>query len=214
MTTCFRLDCLWRAGLVCVLLVLFLGPQEASAQRWVKTAQLEVKLEQDGYGRALLDSLTNVLARRDSLTVSRGPDSSDEGFLAALRGRLIEEKGIGLTSASHMRIDYRFTIEGRDFKESIEAIHFLFRRAGAEEESSLLHLDGASPWVRALLRTAFYTSGSNCASPKSFYDVLSFAQMYRDGRITKISGNDVRDGFERKKRKIAKKIQRLTYESM
>jgi len=38
--------------------------------------------------------------------------------------------------------------------------------------------------------------------------------MHDDGRILKIAGEDVRDGFEKKRRQLARKIQLLTYESM
>jgi hypothetical protein len=49
---------------------------------------------------------------------------------------------------------------------------------------------------------------------RSFSDMLVFARMHENGRILKIAGEDVREGFDKKKRQLARKIRRLTYESM
>ena len=202
-------------GIGFVFLLSLAVPEEAPAQRWLQTAQLEVELKNEEPGRVLLDSLTSVLARRDSLMVARRPEGEERAF-SDLKERLIEEDSIGVSSASHVLIDYQFEIENRGFEESIESFQFVYRKSQGQTKIPLLYVNGQASWVRALLKTpshAFPTGGS-CVPPKTFSMVLPFPQMYRDGKITKISGNDVRDGFERKKRKVAKKIQRLYYMSM
>jgi hypothetical protein len=107
-------------------------------------------------------------------------------------------------------------IENRGFEEHIEAFQFLFRAGQGEEDVQMLYVDATKTWVKEVLRNKGTTLRSNQAALKTFSDQLAFARMQdNDGaKVVEIAGQAVREGFERKKRKLVEKITRLTYESM
>lgn len=206
-----------RLLLLCLLIfgVSAVGPSEATAQRWLQTSQLLSEIRTDGPTRALLDTLVQVIQRKDSIRVKRSSDASESHTLSTLRDNLINESGIGLTSANYVFIDYRFEIENRGFEESIESFQFVYRPpGGAEEDIQMMYLDASDAWVRNILRNKGTTLVTNEAALKTFSDQLGFARTVQDGRIVEIAGQTVREGFEAKKRQLVQKIQRLTYESM
>ncbi|PQJ34258.1 hypothetical protein BSZ35_06295 [Salinibacter sp. 10B] len=196
-------------------MVLALPFQEASAQRWLQTSQLFVnELESNSPPRVLLDTLTQVLKRSDSLKVSRKPDG-EEYEISELRDQLINGPGIGLTSANGIFIDYRFEIRNRGFEESIESFRFIYRPTGGTgEDIEMLYVDASETWVKNILRNKGTTLTTNQAALKTFSDQLSFARMAKSGQVVEIAGETVREGFETEKRQLVQKIQRLTYESM
>ncbi len=199
---------------LCLLGVGLFATPETKAQRWLQTSQLFVELERDGPARALLDTLVQVIGRKDSIKVKRSPQSNEKLSLSELKDELINGPGIGLNSASHVFIDYKFMIQNRGFEESIEAFKFIFRQGTASEDVQMMYLDASQPWVDEILRNKGTSLRSNQAALKTFSDQLAFARMHENGKIVEISGNTVREGFERKKRKLVEKITRLTYESM
>lgn len=207
-----------RKILVLCLLLIGLaaaGPSEATAQRWLQTSQLITDVRTDGPARALLDTLVQVIERRDSVEVRRTSDATDTYSLSELRNELINGPGLGLTSANKVFINYRFEIRNRGFEESIESFQFLFRPpSGNEEDIQMLYIDASAPWVRNVLNNKGTTLTTNEAALKTFSDQLSFARVVRSAQITEIAGDPVREGFEAKKRNLVQKIQRLTYESM
>lgn len=201
-------------GLVCVI-AFSLSPSEAHGQRWLQTSQLITPIESDGPARALMDTLVQVIERTDSARVKRSPESSQAVTLDDLRDMLIDEAGIGLTSANNVFIDYRFEIENRGFEESIESFQFVYRPpGGAQEDTQVMYVDTSQPWVRNILNKKGTTLTTNEAALRTFSDQLSFARMVQNGKIVEIAGQTVREGFESKKRQLVQKIQRLTYESM
>ena len=202
------------AVILCLVGTGVFAAPDANAQRWLQTSQLFVELETDGPGRALLDTLVQVVERGEDAKVKRTPDSNEEYSISELKDKLINEKGIGLNSASHVFIDYKFMIENRGFEESIEAFKFIFRQSAGAEDIQMMYVDASEPWVREVLRSKGTALRSNQAALKTFSDQLAFARMHDDGKIVEISGNTVREGFERKKRKLVEKITRLTYGSM
>ena len=204
-----------------ILLVFLIGaslisPAQVQAQRWLQTSQLIVPVKNDTPTRALLDTLVQVIERKDSVKVRRSAESSSSMTLSELRNQLIGGPGIGLSSASHVFIDYKFMIENRGFEERIEAFQFLFRAGQGEEDVQMLYVDATKPWVKEVLRNKGTTLRTNQAALKTFSDQLAFARMQdNDGaKVVEIAGQAVREGFERKKRKLVEKITRLTYESM
>lgn len=202
------------AVILCLVGTGVFAAPDAKAQRWLQTSQLFVELQQDGPGRALLDTLVQVVERSEDIKVKRSPESNEKLSISDLRDKLINEKGIGLNSASHVFIDYKFMIENRGFEESIEAFKFIFRQSAGAEDIQMMYVDANEPWVREILRSKGTTLRSNQAALKTFSDQLAFARMHDNGKIVEISGNTVREGFERKKRKLVEKITRLTYGSM
>jgi hypothetical protein len=203
--------------LVCLIGVSLASPAEAEAQRWLQTSQLIVPVENDAPTRALLDTLVQVIERKDSLMVRRSPESTEQMSLSDLRNQLISGPGIGLSSASHVFIDYEFMIGNRGFEENIKAFQFLFRPPGqGQEDVQMLHVDASQSWVEEILKNKGTTLRTNQAALKTFSDQLAFARMQDNegAQVVEIAGQAVREGFEAKKRKLVEKITRLTYESM
>jgi hypothetical protein len=191
-----------------------LFPSSASAQRWLQTSQLNVEMNSSESAKALLDTLIQVAERNDSVKVRRSSDASEKVVIADLRNKLINESGIGLGSANQVFIDYKFYINSRGFEESIESFQFLYRGRQGQEDIKMLYVDANQPWVKNVLKNKGVPPNENLAGKKIFSDQLAFARMHEDGQIVQISGNTVRQGFERKKRELVQKITRLTYESM
>jgi len=204
-----------------VLATFFLGlflftPTEAEAQRWLQTSQLIVPVEADTPTRALLDTLVQVIRRKDSVMVRRSPDNPATMSVTDLENKLISGPGIGLSSASHVFIDYKFMIGNRGYEESVEAFQFLYRQGQGREDVQMLYIEADKPWVQQILRNKGTTLRTNQAALKTFSDQLSFARMQdNDGaQVTEIAGKAVRTGFDAKKKKLVEKITRLTYGSM
>jgi hypothetical protein len=194
--------------------LLAMTPSDATAQRWLQTTQLLSPIETDGPARALLDTLVQVMERKEEIQIKRSRDDSEPMSLSELREELIDE-GFGLTSANNVFIDYRFEIRNRGFEESIESMQFVYRSpGGAEEDIQMMYVDTSKPWVKNILRNKGTTLTTNEAALRTFSDQLAFARMVQDGQIVEIAGETVREGFEAKKRQLVQKIQRLTYESM
>jgi len=191
-----------------------LSPTDAKAQRWLQTSQLLIPIQSDGPTRALLDTLVQVIDRKDSIKVRRSPESSERLTLSSLRNKLINGPGIGLTSASHVFIDYKFMIRNRGFEESIEGFQFVFRPGQGQEDIQMMYIDSKDKWVKEVLKNKGTTLTTNEAALKTFSDQLAFARMEEGGKIVEIAGETVREGFEAKKRNLVQKITRLTYESM
>lgn len=205
--------------LVILLVVLgglvLLSPANVQAQRWLQTSQLVTDVDRDGPTRALLDSLVSVLERKDSIRVKRSPDATSKIRISDLKDKLINEQGIGLTSANKVFIDYRFEIRNRGFQEAITAFNFVYRpRGGAQEDIQMLYIDATVPWVAEILRNKGTTLRTNQAALLTFKDQLAFARMVQKGKVVEIADRTVREGFERKKRELVQKIQRLTYEGL
>lgn len=195
--------------------LLVMGPSDATAQRWLQTSQLLSEITQEKPTRALLDTLVQVMNRKEDVKIKRTEDSRKAMALSKLREKLISEQGIGLTSANYVFIDYRFEIENRGFKESVESFQFVYRPpGGSEEDIQMLYIDASKPWVTNVLENKGTTLVTNEAALRTFSDQLAFARLVQDGKIVEIAGETVREGFERKKRALVQKIQRLTYESM
>lgn len=190
-----------------------IGSPEAKAQRWLQTSQLLVELGRDGPARALLDTVVQVVERKD-MKVKRAPDSDEKVTLPKLREKLINGPGIGLASASHVFIDYRFMIKNRGFKESIEGFQFIFRRGQASDDTQMMYLTTDEKWLKDLLRNKGTSLRTNQAALKTFSDQLAFARMHKKGKVVEIAGEPVREGYEEKKKNLVDKITRLTYESM
>lgn len=191
-------------------------PTQADAQRWLQTSQLIVPVEADTPTRALLDTLVQVIRRKDSVMVRRSPEESTTMSLTDLENKLISGPGIGLSSASHVFLDYKFMIGNRGYEESIEAFKFIFRAGQAESDVPMLYVEADKPWVQKILRNKGTTLRTNQAALKTFSDQLSFARMQDNegAQVVEIAGKAVRTGYEAKKKKLVEKITRLTYGSM
>lgn len=210
--TALRSSAGW-AGVV-VACLLLLAPQAAQGQLWLQTSRVVTPVEQ-GPIRVFLDTLVNEMERRQ-LQVKRSPDASTTMSVSALRSTLIDEEGIGIGSANHAFIDYRFTIDnGSNFEQEVAAIRFVFRPGPNQNDISVLYLDARSGWVDTLLRNKGTDLKTNEAALIPFHRHLGFAQIARqqNTEIVEIGGQTVRTGFSEKKEALIRKVERLTYES-
>jgi hypothetical protein len=203
-------------GLFGVLLVaLLIGlPRPAHGQLWLQTARVVTPVEQ-GPLRVMLDSLTSVMERR-GVEVRRAPDQDSTMTVTALQNQLIEEEGIGINSANHAFVDYRFSIEsGQSFRQRVSHLHFVFRPGPTQADISVLSLNAQAPWMQEFLREKGLTLPTNEAAFIPFQRHLGFAQIARpdETQIVEIGGRTVREGFEEEKEDLIRKVERLTYET-
>lgn len=208
-----------RLGGIATLALAFLllaGPQDAQAQRWLQTTQLIAPVQSESATRALLDTLINVIDRSDSLMVRRAPDQGGRIMVSELRDNLLDDAGIGLSSANFVFIDYRFEVNRDGFEEKVTDLYFIFRPAGGNEEDiPIMYLNAKDDWVSNVLRNKGTTLVTNEAALKPFGDQIAFAKIVRerDAQIVEIGDRKVREGFEQKKRALVDKITRLSYSS-
>lgn len=166
--------------------------------------------------RALLDTLVNVIDRTDSLMVKRSPEDPTRMPVEELENMLLDQEGVGLSSANNVFIDYRFEVNRDGFVESITELFFIFRPPGTgEEDIPIMYLSAKDDWVADVLRNKGTTLVTNEAALRPFGDQIAFAKIVRqrDARIVEIGDRTVRDGFDAKKRQLVDKITRLTYSS-
>lgn len=199
-----------------LLSVFFLSPQQAQAQRWLQTTQIIAPIESDTPTRAMLDTLINVIERKDSLMVRRSPDEREQMAVPEVQDELLNEESIGISSANQVFIDYRFAVNRDGFEEGITSLYFIFRPTGAEEDIPVLYVNvKREKWVNEVLQQKGTTLVTNEAALKPFRQQLAFARIVRntDAQIVEIGDRKVREGFEAKKRSLVDKITRLTYSS-
>lgn len=199
------------AGLLAVLLALGASSQ-ARGQLWLQTSRVITPVE-DGPTQAFLDTLVNVAARKGRM-VKRSPDQTNEMAISALRSELISETGIGIGSANHAFINYRFTIgSGSQFEQEITQIRFVFRPGPGQSDVSVMALDAQEPWVENLIRQKGTTLRSNQAALIPFHRHLGFASIARQEKtkVVEIGGQTVRDKFDERKQALIRKVERLTY---
>jgi hypothetical protein len=200
-------------GLLLAGLVLT-GPQNAQGQIWLQTARVVAPIE-DGPTRAFLDTLVSVMERKE-VKVKRSPDAEEELTISELRNALIDEEGIGLGSANHAFINYRFTIDnGSNFEQDITQIHFVFRPGPQQSDISVMYLDADEPWAEKIIRQKGTSLRTNEAALIPFHHHLGFASIARqkESQVVEIGGKTVREEFDERKEALIRKVERLMYES-
>lgn len=194
-----------------------LAPQQAEAQRWLQTARIITPI-QDGSVRALLDTLISNMERNGDFKVLRSAEHQNPTRVSELRDKLLDEEGIGLTSATHVFIDYRFQMANKGFEEYIDSLFFIFRGGADEEDIPIMYIDATEEWAKDLIQEKGTTPSTNEAlsALRPFREQLAFARIARrdeETQIVEIGGRTVRDGYEQKKRQLVRKVQQLTYET-
>jgi hypothetical protein len=195
--------------------LLLLAPQAAQGQLWLQTAEVVTPVEQ-GPLRTLVDSLTAAIERR-GLEVRRSPETDGRMSVSELRNQLIDEEGIGINSANHAFINYRFSVDsGQAFEQHISALHFVFRPGPNQSDVSVLYLNvEEEPWLDSYLRNAGTRLRTNQAAFIPFYRHLGFANVARqeETQVVQIGRKTVREGFKEEKEALIRKVERLTYDS-
>jgi len=190
------------------------APQSAQGQLWLQTSRVLTPIE-NGPTRAFLDTLINVMEQKD-VRVKRSPEQNGKMNVSALRNQLISENGIGLGSANHAFIDYRFSIDnGSRFRQSITTIHFVFRPGPNQNDISIMHIDAQQPWVERVIHQKGTSLRTNEAALIPFHRHLSFANIARQTKtqVVEIGSRTVREKFDERKAALIRKVERLTYES-
>lgn len=199
--------------LLCV--VLFFVPQEVPAQDWVRTVSVVTPVDERPV-EAFLDTLVNVMEQKEELRVRRTPNQHEEVRLSELRDQLLNEEGIGLSSATDLFISYRFSDSvGDDFQEEILSFYFVFRAGANQEDIPILYLDASSDWVEELMNDTSIGLPTNEAPLLPFrreFEFLRIASL-EDAQIVEIGNKPVREGFQQKKEALINKIRRLVYPS-
>jgi hypothetical protein len=189
-------------------------PQDANGQLWLQTSRVITPVG-DGPTRAFLDTLVNVIERK-GIKVKRSPEAEEGVTVATLRNELIAEEGIGLGSANHAFIDYRFTIDnGSHFEQEITNIHFVFRPGPDQSDVSVMYLNARKPWLETLIHQKGTSLRSNQAALIPFHRHLGFANVARrpETQVVEIGGETVREAFDERKEALIRKVERLTYET-
>jgi len=203
-------------GLYGLLLVAALMglPQTATGQVWLQTARLVAPVEQ-GPVRTLLDSVTTIMERR-GLRARRSPEPDTGRTVAALQRQLIDDDGVGIRSANHVFVDYRFALDGGStFRQQITSLHFVVRPGPTQADVPILYLDPQQDWVQELLRNKGTSLPTNAAALIPVRRPLGFADIARrdETQIVEISGETVREGFQEKKEALIRKVEGLIYET-
>jgi hypothetical protein len=201
------------AGLL-LLTVALSGPQPAHGQLWLQTARVVTPIEA-GPTRAFLDTLVAVMERK-KVAVKRAPDQEGKVAMSELQDALISEAGIGVSSANHAFIEYRFTIDnGSQFEQEITTIRFVFRPGPSQSDVSVMYLDAQQPWVESIIRQKGTSLRSNQAALIPFHRHLGFANVARqeETKVVEIGGETVREAFDQRKEALIRKVERLTYET-
>lgn len=206
-----------RLGGVTLLLfaVVLSSPQEVRGQYWLRTVSVVTPVEERPV-EAFLDTLVNVMERRDGLKVKRRPDQQEEIELSRLQERLINEEGIGLSSATDLFINYRFSDSLSDnFEEEILSFYFVFRAGPDQEDIPILYLDVSSKWVEEIMNNKAMGLPTNEAPLLPFRREFQFLRIARleEAQVVEIGNEPVRSNFQRKKEALINKIRRLAYKS-
>lgn len=204
------------AGGLWVLLasLMLLSPQEAEAQHWIRTVSVVTPVE-DRPVKAFLDTLVGVMERKERLMVKRTPDQEEEMEISALRDRLIEEEGLGLSSATDLFIKYRFS-DGvaKKFEEELVSFQFIFREGRNQEDIPILYLDAKREWVRDIMENKAIGLSRNEAPLLPFQREFRFLRIARieETQIVQIGNEAVREGFDQEKEAIVSRIRDIIYQ--
>lgn len=212
-SACRTLRSVGSIGLLLAALCLAV-PQTAQGQLWLQTARVITPIE-NGPTRAFLDTLVNVMERKDVM-VKRSPNQKKGMAVSALRDKLITKEGIGLSSANHAFIDYRFSIDdGSRFQQKISRIHFVFRPGPNQNDVSIMYINARKKWVENVIRQKGTALRTNEAALIPFHRHLGFANIARQKKtqVVEIGGETVRERFDERKAALIRKVERLTYES-
>jgi len=146
----------------------------------------------------------NVMERKEVM-VKRSPDATKKMTISELRNALIDEQGIGLGSANHAFIGYRFTIDsGSKFRQKIAHIHFVFRPDPQQSDISVMYVNTQEPWVKKIINQKGTSLRTNEAALIPFQRRLGFANIARkeESQVVEIGGRTVREEFDERKKAL------------
>ncbi len=203
-------------GVLALLLSLgvLLTPQEVRGQYWLRTVSVVTPVE-DRPVKAFLDTLVNVMERREGLKVKRAPEQQ-KIELSRLKDRLVEEDGVALSSATDLFITYRFSDSlSANFREEILSFYFVFRAGPSQEDIPIMYLDARAEWVKEIMNNKAMGLPTNEAPLLPFRREFQFLRIARleDAQVVEIGDEPIRENFQRRKQALVNKIRRLAYKS-
>jgi len=159
---------------------------------WQRTAQVIVPVEEETAVQALVDSAAS-LVEQQSIQVRSAP-GSERVPLQTLEDRLSEE-GLTVTSATHLFVTYRFSMDRQRVEREISDLHFIYRpAAGQEEDIPLLYLDLSDSRLHTqLLKKRGTPVPSNEAVFVPFLDQIAFHNLQDEATIVRLGNQIIRD---------------------
>jgi len=186
----------------------------AQAQRWAQRVEVVKPVVQDGPAYALLDSLVQAYETADdSVTLRRTPNATRQP-VRQVRDELLED-GLGLVSATHVFIQYEFSIVRDEFVETIEELQYIYRPPNADEEDiSLFTVRTDEPIVREVMMNQGLPHATNLNAINTFATLLSFPRLASTTETTIVSLNNrtVRENYTQQRENLTAQLVELVYD--
>lgn len=204
----------WWSGLLVLGVLLVAGtPRASQAQAaWRQTVQVIAPVETEEVTGILLDTLATAI-EQENTPVQKEPDGPVTTFGALQRD--LEQDGLGVTSATHVFITYRFHSTSAGTKYKILDLYFIFRPPGADDtDIPVLYVDLTDPEVYdRLLVQGGTTLPYNEAAFLQFRRQMSFHSLRDDVRVVQVGAHIIRDEklAAAEKQRILKITTRFTY---
>lgn len=205
-----------RVRLVLLGIALTLIPvSDCAAQTdWQRTVKMIAPIEEGMVTRALTDSVVAMTEAEDLQRLQRTPRSNTAATLEETKEAL-SEKGLALTSATHVFITYRFALEGSSLKREIQDLHFIYRPTDEQgEDIPILYLDlSENNLYHRLLVEKGTPSSVNEVVFHSFAEQIAFHSLRDEATVVQVGNRIIRDPDQAaaEKQQIAGTIRELTY---
>ncbi len=177
-----------------LLLLLPLPIDTVQAQDWRQEVQLATPVEYDEPLQALTDSLSALFSRHPEVLVRREAQDSTLIPASQLREQLYED-GVGISSATHAFIRYRFELgRSSEVVETITDIYFIYRGSDSQMDIPVLYVDTRESAMNALLRARGIPSLMNMEAVTTFRDLLSFPNLknHQETAVVEFAGRSLR----------------------
>lgn len=202
-------------------LLILASVSSAEAQRWSQRVQIITPVEEDGPAYAILDSIVTHLETKNQALrlegeevmirrVSDGPRMS----LRMLENELLEQ-GLGLVSATHVFIQYKFELVDDDFVETIEELTYIYRPPLAEQEDvRLFTLSTDHPELSRLMMESGLPTENNLNAINSFASLLSFPRIApdEDTQVVRLGNRTIREDYAQQSQRLTAQLVEMVYD--
>lgn len=205
------LRCIATAGVLATI-VGASSPQASRAQAWTRTARVVAPIE-SGPLQTFLDRLVRTQGNA-AVSVQRAPTDTATMPLSVLRDTLRRAYGLDVTSATHVTVGYRFSIDGMNgFEWRLTELHFSYGGNAMIPSASFLSIDPQDEWAQSMLREEGLSLPSNPDAFRPFRDYFGFLFLTQlDGAdIVEIGGDPMPEGFHVQKRTLIQQVNRFAY---
>lgn len=134
-----RISCI-RLAVLSLAVLLLPVPESAGQAVWQRTVKVIVPVTEGTVTGALVDSVAAMTEAQD-LQLRRTPQSDTTATLEEIEEALSKD-GLAPTSATHVFITYRFTLNSSTLHRNILDLHFIYRPSAEQgEDIPILYLD-------------------------------------------------------------------------